>query len=194
MNVRMQKVSTKKIVVIAMLTALTVVFGVTPNVGFIQLPLIKATIMHLPVIIGAIVAGPVVGSVIGLMFGLFSIVQNAPMPAAMSPFLLNPLVSVLPRVLIAITSYYTYRALRKQNDILAIGAGAVIGSLTNTIGVLGMIYILYAQQFAMTRSVPVQAVGGVILGIASTNGIIEATVALVLCTPVVYAVKKIYNA
>ena len=65
--------------------------------------------MHIPVIIGAIMEGPLVGGLIGLIFGLFSIFQAATNPTPVSFVFLNPIVSVLPRVLIGIVTYYAYR-------------------------------------------------------------------------------------
>ena len=68
--------------------------------------------MHIPVIIGAIMEGPVVGGFIGLIFGLFSIYQALTNPTPVSFVFLNPLVSVIPRILIGIVSYYVYNALK----------------------------------------------------------------------------------
>src|SRR5665811_1266809 len=90
-----------------MLSAVCVVLGLT-GYGFIPLPGAKATIMHIPVIIGSIIVGPIVGMTIGLIFGIFSIMQNIMAPNILSFAFINPLVSVLPRVLIGLTSYYVY--------------------------------------------------------------------------------------
>ncbi|MGO3018764.1 MAG: ECF transporter S component, partial [Anaerococcus sp.] len=68
------KEKTRKLVVTAMLGAITIVLGLTP-LGFIPLGFINITTMHIPVIIGAILEGPIVGAIVGLLFGLFSIVN-----------------------------------------------------------------------------------------------------------------------
>ena len=100
--------------------------GVT-GLGFIPLPLFKLTILHLPVIIGAIIEGPIVGASIGFIFGIFSIYQNITAPTPMSPFFYNPIISILPRVLIGVISYYVYRILKRKikNKKLSIGIAAI---------------------------------------------------------------------
>lgn len=187
---RSQRFGTRQIAVVGMLSAVTIVLGST-GLGFIPLPTAKATIMHIPLIIGAIVEGPVVGAIIGLIFGLFSIFQNITSPNLLSFAFINPLVSVLPRVLIGITSYYAYALFSKKSTTLGIGVGAAVGALTNTVGVLSMIYFLYAAQFAAARGIDPATTAKVIYGIALTNGIPEAIVAVVIVTPIAVAIKRV---
>jgi uncharacterized membrane protein len=187
-----QYLKLRKITIIGLLAGITVVLG-SFGIGFIPLPTVKATIMHVPVIIGAILEGPIAGAVIGLIFGLFSIMQNMAGGSLLSPFFINPLVSVLPRIIIAITAYYSYKALKNKNKIAAIGVGAAVGSLTNTIGVLGMIYILYSQQYADIKGIAANLVAGTIFTSAVLNGIPEAVVAVIITIPVVLAVEKMYK-
>ncbi len=179
----------RKLVIIGMLSGICMVLGLT-GYGFIPLPTTKATIMHLPVIIGAILEGPIVGMAIGLIFGLFSIFQNLSAPSLLSFAFINPLVSVLPRILIALTAYATYRAFAKKSETLGVGMGALVGSLTNTIGVLGMMYFLYAAEYAAAKSLDPDVVLSVILGVATMNGLPEAVVSVLLIVPLVAAVRR----
>lgn len=181
--------NTRQIAVIGMLSSISIVLGIT-GYGFIPLPIAKATIMHIPVIIGAILEGPMVGAMVGLIFGLFSIFQNISTPSLLSFAFMNPLVSVLPRVLIGITSYYCYKLVAGKSKPLGIGFGAAVGSLTNTVGVLGMIYLLYAARYAEANGIAADTAGKVILGIAVGNGLPEAAVAAVITIPIVMAVMK----
>jgi len=185
-----RKFDTRQIAVIGMLSAVSIVLGST-GFGFIPLPMAKATIMQIPVIIGAILEGPIVGIATGLIFGIFSIVQNLTNPTILSFAFLNPLVSVLPRMLIGVTTYYVYKATFVKNDLIKTGISAAVGSLTNTVGVLGMIYLLYAAQYAEAKGIAVETAAKVIFGIALTNGLPEAVVAIVITIPVVLAVKKV---
>jgi uncharacterized membrane protein len=191
-NFTKKRIGTRQIAVIGMLSAITMVLGST-GLGFIPLPMAKATIMHIPVIIGAIIEGPVVGATIGLIFGLFSIFQNITNPTLLSFAFINPLVSVLPRILVGIMAYYSYSLFAKRNTTLAVGFGAAIASLTNTFGVLTMIYMLYAVQFASARNIDPATTAKVIYGIAMTNGIPEAIVAVLIVTPVAVAIKRVLN-
>lgn len=185
-----RKFNTRQITVVGVLSAISIVLGAL-GIGFIPLPMAKATIMHIPVIIGAILEGPVVGVMAGLIFGIFSIVQNMANPSILSFAFLNPLVSVLPRMLIGVTAYYGYRIPFFKNNLLKTGISAAIGSLTNTAGVLGMIYLLYAEQYAAANNLDAAAAAKAIFGIAVVNGIPEAVVSVAITIPVVIAVRKI---
>ena len=180
---------TRQLTIVGMLSSITVILGLT-GYGFVPLPMAKATIMHIPVIIGAVLEGPAVGVMVGLLFGLFSIFQNMIAPNILSFAFLNPLVSVLPRVLIGLTAYYCYKLVPVKNEALKIGVGAALGSLTNTIGVLGMIYVLYAADCAAARGIDPATVFAVVSGIAVTNGLPEAIISAIITVPVVIMVKK----
>ena len=189
----------RKMVIVAMLSGICLFLGLT-GLGFIPLPLFKLTILHLPVIIGAIIEGPVVGASIGLIFGLFSIYQNITAPTPMSPFFYNPLISVLPRVLIGIVSYYVYKFIKSKfkNAKISIAIAAVIGSLVNTIGVLGLIYLIYFKDYAQIlidkgtiTSNSINAVSTALLTVIGTNGLAEAIISAIIVTPIVIAVSKI---
>ena len=81
-NVYVQS-SVRRIVIIGLLGGFTAVLGMTP-LGFIPVGPTRATIMHLPVIIGAIMEGPIVGGLVGLIFGLFSMFQAVTNPTPVS--------------------------------------------------------------------------------------------------------------
>ncbi|NLY43261.1 MAG: ECF transporter S component [Clostridiaceae bacterium] len=198
----------RQITIVGVLAAITVVLGQS-GLGFLVIPGLpaKITIMHIPVIVGAVLEGPVVGALVGLLFGIFSIIQNMLVPTALSFAFLNPLVSVLPRVLIGITAYYSYNAIKFRSDELTlrflgkafkllseglrIGIAAAVGTITNTVGVLGMIYLLYAAPFAELNNVSVSKAGTIIMGIGITNGIPEVVAAVIITTTIVLSLKKI---
>lgn len=185
-----QRSKVRKMAIVGMLSAICILLGLT-GYGFIPLPMAKATIMHIPVIIGAILEGPLVGMLIGLIFGLFSIFQNMAVPNVLSFAFINPLVSVLPRVLIGLTAFYSYKLFAVRQETIGIGVGAALGSLTNTFGVLGMIYLLYAADFAAARGINPDTVFKVISGIGLMNGIPEAIISVAITVPVVLAIRKV---
>ncbi|HSW35263.1 MAG TPA: ECF transporter S component, partial [Candidatus Limnocylindrales bacterium] len=126
------KLSTRKIVISGILGAISILLGVT-RLGFIPVPTPAghATVMHIPVILGAVLEGPVVGLLTGAIFGLFSFLQ----PGA--PFFADPLVSVLPRLFIGPVSFLVYASTKKINTVLACILAGAFGSATNTVLVLG---------------------------------------------------------
>lgn len=184
-----KKFGVRQLTVVGMLSGISIMLGIT-GWGYIKLPILQATIMHVPVIIGAIIEGPMVGMCIGLIFGISSIIQNIMTPSLLSFALINPLVSVLPRILIALTSYYVYRFMI-GNKTLKIGIGAAVGSITNTVGVLGMIYLLYLKEYAIHMKISSTAANKVIFGIAIANGIPEMIAAVCITVPIVLAVTRI---
>ena len=185
------RLSTRQLTVIGMLSAISIVLGAT-GYGFIPLPMAKATILHIPVIVGAILEGPLVGSIIGFLFGMFSLIQNYTAPSSIfSPAFQNPIVSVLPRILIGITSYYSYKYMFGKNETLKVGVGAVAGTLTNTAVVLTMIYLLYPNLAFLKPGAGSYSAAKIIYGIALTNGIPEVIVGAVITVPIVMAIRKI---
>ncbi|RAO99541.1 membrane protein [Petrotoga sp. 9PW.55.5.1] len=191
---------TKRLVTISLLSGISFVLGFTP-LGFIPIPPANATTMHIPVIIGAILEGPVAGMVIGLIFGVSSIIQALLRPNILSFAFINPLVSVLPRILIGLVSYYSYwlvlkffssekEKVSKWKESVSVGVSAALGTLINTAGVLGMMYLIFSERIATAMGVGTNAVGGVLLAIALTNGIPEIIIAVLICVGVIRAVKK----
>ena len=150
----------RQMVIVGMLSGISIFMGLT-GLGFIPLPFMKATIMHIPAIIGAIVEGPIVGALVGGVFGLFSIYQafTAPMPTSFIFY--NPIIAIVPRVLIAIVAYYVYKFLKNKlkKESLAIGIASVLATLTNTIGVLGLTYVFYLDKYAHVLGIEPSAAG-----------------------------------
>ncbi|MEI3130221.1 MAG: ECF transporter S component [Oscillospiraceae bacterium] len=68
-----RKSRTYPLAICAMLSAIILLLAFTP-LGLIDLPLIKATILHVPVIIGAVLLGWRKGTLLGGVFGLASLV------------------------------------------------------------------------------------------------------------------------
>ncbi|SFC27220.1 ECF transporter S component [Clostridium uliginosum] len=186
------KFSTRQMAMVGMLSAVSIFLGLT-GLGFIPIPPVKATIMHIPVIVGAIIEGPIVGALVGAVFGLFSMYQSFTTPLPTSFIFWNPIIALLPRILIGIVSYYVYvffkNKFKKQSISIAISA--IIGTLTNTIGVMGLTYIIYLEKYAnvlgISKSAATIGIGGVVV----TNGSIEAIVSAVISIPIVITLLKI---
>ena len=172
-----KKLEVRKMAIIGVLASISIMLSMTP-LGFIPIGPTNATIMHIPVIIGAILEGPIVGITVGAIFGATSLLRAFTMPTITSFVLMNPLVSILPRVLIGIVAYYVYKLIVKftKNVFVSGWITGVIGSLVNTIGVLGMTYILYGARYAEALEKSASAAKTVILTLIATNGIPEAIV------------------
>ena len=148
--------------------------------------------MHIPVIIGAILEGPVVGIAVGLIFGLFSMYQNITAPGLTSFIFWNPIIALIPRILIGIVAYYSFKLLKSKikNTGVSAGIASILATLTNTIGVLGLTYILYLDKYAQAREISRDAVAGTLIAVGLTNGIPEAIVSALITIPIVITMLK----
>ena len=183
-----KRLNVRKMAVIGVLSAISVMMSMIPFIGYIPIGPIKATIMNIP----AIVEGPVVGAIIGLIFGLTSLWNAITQPVTLSPLFLNPLVSVLPRILIGVVAYYVYQGVYKiSKRVYASGfIAGIIESLTNTAGVLGMIYILYADKYLGLIEQQGANAAKLLFGIVLTSGIPEALVAGLIVSAVSVALIR----
>jgi uncharacterized membrane protein len=155
--------NTRRIVIAGVLGAIAIVLGVT-RIGFIPVPNVSgnATIMHIPAIIGAVLEGPVVGVLAGGIFGIFSMLQDT------TGLFTNPLVSVLPRLLIGLTSWLVYRSLASRNVYLAAAVAGVVGTLTNTIFVVGALLVFGLIPFAVVPTIIPQAIAEIVIAAVLT--------------------------
>ena len=191
-----RKYDTHWMVGVALMSAVVVLLASTP-LGMIQLPVIKATTTHIPVILGAILFGPLAGCILGAVFGLCSMISNTVAPTllsfAFSPFMSTTglpgalkaiWISVGCRVMIGLIAGWLWIGLKKLrlNDYWALPVVGFLGSMTNTVFVMGSIYLLLAQQYAEAKNVAMSAVFGLVMGTVTGAGIMEAIAALVLVT------------
>lgn len=183
---------TRRLVIIGALGGISVFLGIS-GLGLIRLPIFSLTIMHIPVIIGALLEGPIVGISVGLIFGLFSMYQNITAPGLTSFIFWNPIVALIPRILIGIVAYYSFKLLKNKIKSIGLSAGiaAILGTLTNTIGVLGLTYILYLDKYAQAREISRDAVAGTLLTVGLTNGIPESIVSALITIPIVVTMLKV---
>lgn len=192
-----RKHDTRWMVGVAMMAAIVVLLANTP-LGMIHLYVIKATTTHIPVILGAILLGPLAGAILGGVFGVCSMVINTVTPAvlsfAFSPFLSTSLVgavtavwiSVGCRVMIGVVAGWLWIGLKKLkvNDFLALPIVGFVGSMTNTVFVMGSIYFLLRPEYAKAMGVGIEAVLGLVMGVITGSSVIEAIAALVLVTAI----------
>jgi uncharacterized membrane protein len=183
---------TRKIVITGILGALCIFLALTP-LGFWSWGPVSATILHVPVIIGAVLEGPVVGMVVGLIFGVFSMIRAAVAPnGPLDPAFTNPLISVLPRLFIGPIAWLVWKALKRWTPIGLIAAG-VAGSATNTVLVLGMIALVPSalgilRNLLQQPNTPALALVGTL---ALANGVPEAIISAILVLVVCAAYWRI---
>lgn len=192
---------TRRLVQYALFVGIILLMGLTPFFGYISLPFAAITIVHLPVIIGSYRFGVRGGALLGFFFGLTSLITCFTRPDAIAAIVMGTntgfglynlflIVAILflPRVLVGVFSALTYSALQKAGDALAMAVAAVVGSLTNTVLLLGGLYLFAFNQagaaLGLSAGYTAQQLLMAILGIVAFNGMLEAVAAMLLCTAV----------
>jgi uncharacterized membrane protein len=205
------------LVLTGLFTALLLVMGFTP-LGLIDLPIIKATILHVPVIIGSVLLGPKKGAFLGGVFGAISLWKNTMAPSllsfAFSPFVPLPgqgsgspwalAISFVPRILVGVIPYFVVKLFElipsSANAKIVLrgisyGLAGVVGAAVNTGLVMSLIGLVLGSSFAAAQGISADAVAAGIMGIVFANGIPEAIAAGVLtpalCLPLGAALSHI---
>ncbi|MBD5444811.1 MAG: ECF transporter S component [Lachnospiraceae bacterium] len=123
----MKNEKTYELVLTALFTAIIIVMAFTP-LGYIPLVVINATIIHIPVILGALFLGPKKGAFLGFVFGLTSFINNTFKAVTPSAFVFSPVLAAnvvgisgifkslyicfVPRILVGVIPYYVYLLIR----------------------------------------------------------------------------------
>ena len=178
----------------SILVALEVVLTFTP-IGTINLGAFSGTIMVVPILVGTVLLGLKMGFVLGFAFGASTLVKALLVaPTFIDLLFINPLVSILPRLLIPVTCYYSYIAAKKifnDKDFISIVISAFIGNITNTIGVFLAVALIYSEKLAEAIGASTPWIG--IFSFASllvTVVICESVLAVVITPPVALAIKR----
>ncbi len=192
---KQQREKLRTLTQMSLLTAIMLVMSFTP-LGYLPLGFMNATLMHVPVIIGGCVLGAKNGAVLGGIFGITSVVR-ATLEPLLTSFVFTPfysfsdefhgswvslIVAIVPRICIGLVAGVVFSALEKttKNQSLSLVAAGIAGSLTNTIGVMGLIYLLFGEQYANATSQSFDLLFAAILSIICINGVPEAIIAAVL--------------
>lgn len=193
------KNKTQKMVLTAVFAAIIILMANVPFLGYINLGFVSATTIHIPVIIGAVLLGPSSGAFLGFIFGLTSCLKATFQPNltsfCFSPFspigdgnFFSLIICFVPRILIGIVAYYVFAMLmkvlggkRRMKESVALPIAGIAGSMTNTILVMGGIYIFFGAQYAEAANIA-GALYAAIMAVVIGNGIPEAIVCAVLVT------------
>jgi len=192
----MKKNTVYHLCILGLMAALTLLLGLTP-VGYIAIgPANLLTLMCIPVIIGAMILGYREGLLLGLIFGVTSLLTPVGL-WLMGSFPLKTQIPLLitifiPRLLVPVAARAVYDVCRRWPRPLAVGLGAVVGSLTNTALFLGSLYFICgADVAAYAYKVDVAIIANVILTVSAVNGLIEAAAAILVCVPVMAVANKL---
>ena len=200
----------RRMVISAMLSAITAVLTFTP-IGMIPLPppLPSATMVHIPVLVAALVEGPVVGLIVGFVFGICSLIRAWEVGmVGLTLFFRNPLISVLPRLLVplvAVGIWMLWKKFVRQNavtDKLGAALSAAVGTVANTVLCLGMIVLIYGGDLTAMLNEMIAAGNAdaaylnnagawLVAAVGLPNGIAETIVAAIIVPMIKTAVDAV---
>ena len=186
-----------KIAQFALFSAIIIAMNFVPYIGYISYGGLSITLIHIPVIVGACLLGVSGGLTLGSVWGvscLLKAVLSPPTPLEGIIFR-NPIVSILPRVLMGLIAALAFKLLKKHWHIASIAA-AIAGCLTNTCLVMGSIYLIYGEKYGTELGIASVNFGGLtnyVLAAFTINAVIEIASAIVITLPVVKALKKQLN-
>ncbi len=201
--------NTSDLVKMALFVAIIILLSVTP-LGYIHLGVINATTIQIPVIIGAILFGWKKGAFLGGVFGITSMIKNTVQPNATS-FVFSPFVPVfgkdkgslfaivvciVSRVMIGVVAGLLFKALSKTKLSKAISAGVCgfCGALTNTILVMGGIYLFFGRSYSAAKDQAYETLIGTVMatitGIGITEALVSAVISAAVCVPLFKYMSK----
>ncbi|KRL01130.1 ECF transporter S component [Liquorilactobacillus capillatus] len=183
----------RRITVSGIVMAIIIAQSLFPMLGYVPIGVINLTTIHITVIIVAILFGLFEGTVAGTTWGVFSFINAWTRPTSVVQTLVftNPLVSIVPRIIVGIVAALIFMKLSRLNLVTRSAITALICSLLNTILVLGTIYLAYrtpevAQAYGLKDP---SLLGKLLLGVVGTNGIPEAILAAVVVPIIVKALS-----
>lgn len=194
---------------LALFIAIIILLSVTP-LGYISLGVINATTIQLPVILGGILFGWKKGAFLGGVFGITSLIKNTLQPGITS-FVFSPfipifgeekgsfyavIVCMVPRIMIGIISALLFKVLSKTKIKKPVSCAlcGFFGSLTNTILVMGGIFIFFGRSYSAARSEAYETLLGTVVatitGIGITEALVSAVIIGAICVPLLKYISK----
>ena len=191
---------------VCFIVAIETIFCFTP-LGTIPIGPIAATLSMVPVVIASLTFGKGIGMLLGGIFGIYSFIYwTFIMPSLPTAFLFTPfsetamykgnigslVICFVPRILagltpIVVSDMFTMSS-NNDNSLKGDVVGSIVGSMTNTVLVLGLILVFFGREYITIAEKNILTVLGITIII---NGIPEAIICAVVCPVVVRVLRNI---
>lgn len=190
----MQRRKAYRTAILGVLIAIIFVQAMVPFLGFIPTGFVNITIIHITVIVAAIVLGPKDGAIVGLVWGIGTIIRAFTSPTSIidTTVFTNPVISVLPRIAVGLIAGWVYLWFKKHTTkkVLGMAIASGIGSLVNTLLVLGLMRIMYSSAMAQAYATQTDLLNKLLLVIVGTNGVPEMIAAIIIAPAISTAILK----
>lgn len=179
----------------AILTAIIIVMTFVPYLGYISYGALSITLIHIPVIVGACLLGAKSGAYLGAVWGVSCIIKAVLAPPSPLEGIIfrNPLIALIPRVLMGLVAGLISSG-KKIPGPVANMLSAIAACLTNTVLVMGGIYLIYGEKYGAELNIASVNFGGLtnyILAAFGINAVIEIITAVIITIPAVKALSKL---
>jgi uncharacterized membrane protein len=183
----------------ALFVGLMTLMTFVPQIGFISLsPFVSFTLLHIPVLFGALLFGWKAGLIYGFVFGGLSFLRAVVAPVSfLDVYFVNPLISVLPRMAFGLAAGLMFDLTRKitkniTNKLVIAGSSVVLTLLHS---VLGLLFLGLISAPAIEASADFAGLGfatyWLLMGfVIMTNGIPEAVLAGLLVPILALAISR----
>lgn len=180
----------RKLALAGAFSALIIVLSLT-NLGFISFsPVVSITILQIPLILSATMAGLPAGLFAGFVMGMMSLIKAAMSPSGiLDPFFVNPMCSVLPRMLLGLVAWGLWRVLNlipRMPKTLSAAVTGFVATFAHTLMVYGCIFIFDgADMRAALDSIGMTGAGYfAVVGAGIVSEMVEAASSLIVCAAV----------
>ena len=190
-----QGINVHSLTQLALLFALELVMANTP-LGMLPIGPINASLLTIPVAIGAMLLGPAAGALLGALFGATSYLNAVQGKSALGVALMNAspagyfVQAVIGRILCGLCCALIYMAAKKllpKNKKLCCGIGALAAPVLNTFFYMGGLRLLFDNTEFVQSKAEALGVGNpisLIIAMVGVQGLGEAAICCVIATAI----------
>lgn len=195
---KMKRVNTKRMVLLAMLSGILLVMSFTP-LGYLNIGPLAISLNMIPVAIGAVALGPGGGAFLGAVFGITSCLQCVGVggTSAMGVILfeISPVLTIIQRFVTRVLAGWltgvVYRGLRRQHISCATYVAGFGAALFNTIFFMAALVLLFGQTEYLQGLIAGRNILVFALSFVGINALVEMLAATVTVGAVCKALEKL---
>lgn len=201
MNKSQSMKKTIRLVETALLSAIVLIMAFTP-LGYLKTAGLEITFIMIPVVVGAIVAGPSIGAVLGAVFGATSFFQCFGTSAFGAMLLsINPIFTfivcvptrILAGWLTGVVSQKLSKSKHSRLSKISVPTAALVGPILNTLFFMSTIVLFFGKTEYITNiqsSLGASNILTFVVLFVGLQGVVEAAVCFVASSAVAVALKK----
>ena len=193
----MRSNKTRQLTILALMTAMLVIFSFTP-IGSIPVGPLVISLNVIPLAISAIVLGPRGGLVAGCMFGILSFLQalGIGIPSGMGAILvgINPVLAFIqrfvPRALDGLIIGFVFQLIGKKNKYAACAVTGFLAAFLNTVFFMGALVLLFGNTEYLQGLIDGRSIIVFICSFVGVNAVVEMVAATLVAGAVGFALYR----